>query len=612
MSGEKRVEEKEGRKKGGKKDKVVTFKEQERYKYEEEEREALRVPRNGFSRIDFHKEYSIWGWMSNFYIAPISVDGVEWPSSEHYFQAQKFDDEKSINDIHQARSPGEAASMGRDRKRSLRKDWDTEKEAVMTKALQAKFTQHERLGQYLRHTFPLALNEDAPRDAYWGSGSDGRGRNRLGALLRQVREELLAAEHVKAAAKGPGQQVGPQDSWSEEGHWSHLECGADKCPCCRARENRQHIVSNGGAEAGQDGGGRRFVIHVCEVCGPPTDLQVHGGDPALNEKGGAGPAGADGKRGGKESDPGADGESKGAGGAEGGPRGPSRAREGGSKGAPMGALLLRSWLAEEGQMQPQPALPSSKTDCEVAEGGLVDEHRHDPWISQKDGWGAEDPGRPRKGEAWVELPGHIQGRVKEAVENNAAVIDCEHRLVIGGVCGGRLIVPEATLEGLQGRTCCSTSLPMPAAAKERVDPPGARHPETVLNIAQMREDIEATNALGGLQFTDIGLWDSLVYGIEVGFVGERHGVIVFPASKGGTARAWSVSRQGGGQEGPPRLTQRGRKAGAQYSLPRENPRGGNGFALGTFPPTSTRAEVDSGFRRWGRAAEPGEKRTSRR
>jgi hypothetical protein len=48
----------------------------------------------------------------------------------------------------------------------------------------------------------------------------------------------------------------------------------------------------------------------------------------------------------------------------------------------------------------------------------------------------------------------------------------------------------------------------------------------------MRADIEEVNARGGMQFTDLGLWDTLTYGIEVGFVGDRQGVIVFPVSKG--------------------------------------------------------------------------------
>jgi len=42
----------------------------------------------------------------------------------------------------------------------------------------------------LRTTWPNALMEDSPRDWYWGIGADGKGENRLGQLLEQVRDEL--------------------------------------------------------------------------------------------------------------------------------------------------------------------------------------------------------------------------------------------------------------------------------------------------------------------------------------------------------------------------------------------------------------------------------------
>ena len=44
-------------------------------------------------------------------------------------------------------NPAMAKKMGGTRKISLRKDWETVKEQVMTEALVAKFTQHASLGQ---------------------------------------------------------------------------------------------------------------------------------------------------------------------------------------------------------------------------------------------------------------------------------------------------------------------------------------------------------------------------------------------------------------------------------------------------------------------------------
>ena len=40
--------------------------------------------------IYFYREYDPYGEFSNFAKYPITIDGVVWPTSEHYFQAMKF------------------------------------------------------------------------------------------------------------------------------------------------------------------------------------------------------------------------------------------------------------------------------------------------------------------------------------------------------------------------------------------------------------------------------------------------------------------------------------------------------------------------------------------
>lgn len=44
--------------------------------------------------INFYSTSDDYGDFSNFAARPIKVDGNTWPTSEHYFQAQKFLDEK--------------------------------------------------------------------------------------------------------------------------------------------------------------------------------------------------------------------------------------------------------------------------------------------------------------------------------------------------------------------------------------------------------------------------------------------------------------------------------------------------------------------------------------
>lgn len=143
-------------------------------------------------RILFHGMRNAHGYLANFWPAPITLNGVVWPTTEHYFQAQKFAGTEHEEAIRRVASPMIAARMGRSRARPLRADWDAVKEQIMLEALRAKFTQHPDLGERLRATGDALLVEQRARDAYWGDGGDGHGLNRLGALLMQVRGELAA------------------------------------------------------------------------------------------------------------------------------------------------------------------------------------------------------------------------------------------------------------------------------------------------------------------------------------------------------------------------------------------------------------------------------------
>jgi ribA/ribD-fused uncharacterized protein len=144
--------------------------------------------------IEFYSVGDPFGEFSNFAPFPIVLKGKRWPTSEHYFQAQKFAGTAHAEEIRQAKKPMLAAEMGRDRKRPLRRDWDKVKDAVMLDALRAKFTQHADLRALLLSTGEARLVEHTTNDNYWGDGGDGSGKNRLGQLLMQVRDELRAAK----------------------------------------------------------------------------------------------------------------------------------------------------------------------------------------------------------------------------------------------------------------------------------------------------------------------------------------------------------------------------------------------------------------------------------
>jgi N-glycosidase YbiA len=140
--------------------------------------------------ILFYSTAEAWGEFSNFARYPITVKGKRWPTSEHYFQAQKFVDEKDREAVRRAKTPMLAARIGRDRKRKLRRDWESAKVSVMREAVEAKFRQHPDLQELLLSTGDAKLVEHTDNDDFWGDGGDGSGANFLGRILVELRERL--------------------------------------------------------------------------------------------------------------------------------------------------------------------------------------------------------------------------------------------------------------------------------------------------------------------------------------------------------------------------------------------------------------------------------------
>ena len=144
--------------------------------------------------INFYSESDEYGCFSNFAAYSLKLKGKRWPTSEHYFQAQKFKDDGHQAEIRKAKSPMIAARLGRDRKKKLRRDWESVKDNVMREAVLAKFTQHNELREILLETGDAKLIEHTSNDSYWGDGGDGSGRNMLGRILMEVREKLKEDE----------------------------------------------------------------------------------------------------------------------------------------------------------------------------------------------------------------------------------------------------------------------------------------------------------------------------------------------------------------------------------------------------------------------------------
>ena len=142
------------------------------------------------NRILFYRVNEPYGEFSNFSPHAFRLTGKVWPTSEHYFQAQKFAGTEHEDDVRLAKSPMVAARMGRSRQRPLRGDWEAVKDDIMREALRAKFAQHPELQSLLLQTQDAELVEHTRNDNYWADGGDGSGKNRLGLLLMELRAQL--------------------------------------------------------------------------------------------------------------------------------------------------------------------------------------------------------------------------------------------------------------------------------------------------------------------------------------------------------------------------------------------------------------------------------------
>lgn len=128
-----------------------------------------------------------YGFLSNFYVCQVELDGHSYCSLEHAYQAAKTLDMNERTKIRAAATPGQAKKLGQEV--TLRSDWEQIKIQVMEGLLLKKFS-HPHLMLSLLGTGDEQLVEgNWWGDTFWGV-CRGRGQNHLGKLLMKVRAAL--------------------------------------------------------------------------------------------------------------------------------------------------------------------------------------------------------------------------------------------------------------------------------------------------------------------------------------------------------------------------------------------------------------------------------------
>ena len=147
--------------------------------------------------------YSRSSPLSNFFPAPITVDGIQYSCSEQYYQVKKAEEHKDYEAADNIMMATDPADMYRFAKKIQSSDrWKTGTcKVIMEKANIAKFTQNKHLADVLLSTGDKNLVEASPSDTFWCAGVNLRnilstprdqwpGNNELGKLLMKIRDTL--------------------------------------------------------------------------------------------------------------------------------------------------------------------------------------------------------------------------------------------------------------------------------------------------------------------------------------------------------------------------------------------------------------------------------------
>jgi ribA/ribD-fused uncharacterized protein len=79
------------------------------------------------------------------------------------------------------------AGKTKDPAKPIRPDWKEQREAILRRAIPAKFEENPTLKQKLLETYPRPIVFADANDGFWGYGRTKMGQNKLGTLLMEYR-----------------------------------------------------------------------------------------------------------------------------------------------------------------------------------------------------------------------------------------------------------------------------------------------------------------------------------------------------------------------------------------------------------------------------------------
>ncbi|MEV0117140.1 NADAR family protein [Streptomyces sp. NPDC050844] len=142
--------------------------------------------------------------LSQWWLAPFTVDGVEYGTAEHWMMAAKarlFEDAEAERAVLASRTPAEAKKAGRLVRGFDEAIWERDRFGIVVEGSVHKFSSTDELRGFLVGTGSRVLVEASPMDRIWGVGlaaddpriedpEKWRGPNLLGFALMAARDRL--------------------------------------------------------------------------------------------------------------------------------------------------------------------------------------------------------------------------------------------------------------------------------------------------------------------------------------------------------------------------------------------------------------------------------------
>jgi len=148
----------------------------------------------------FRGEYR---FLSNFYPCVISLDGYDYTTIEHAYQAAKTQDPLFRERIRDTIQPGRAKAMGKSLRMSKEEEsaWRDKRLDVMEGFLRQKFSKKPMRDLLLHTRDAMIVEENWWGDTFWGV-CEGKGENHLGKIIMKIREDIKSEKAAAQANEG--------------------------------------------------------------------------------------------------------------------------------------------------------------------------------------------------------------------------------------------------------------------------------------------------------------------------------------------------------------------------------------------------------------------------